>query len=113
MRASQPNLEKPWPLLRAYWFSRSWKRAWRLLIAVVVLIILRTALTVGFLIFSEGTISALASQDSDRFYQALFLLVAVIAIGVPLVSFSGFFREKLSLNWRDWLTHRFLDRYLQ
>ncbi|MDB9529361.1 ABC transporter ATP-binding protein/permease [Oscillatoria sp. CS-180] len=101
-----------WPVLRAYWVSREKWGAWGLLLLLVVILLIRTGLQVLFLIFGGELTSALAAQDRDRFVQALFIFLGVLAVGVPFASLSGYLGAELGLYWREWLTRRYLHRYL-
>ncbi|MEM6452137.1 MAG: ABC transporter ATP-binding protein/permease [Cyanobacteria bacterium P01_D01_bin.105] len=95
-----------------YWKSREKWGAWGLLILLVVLLLIRTGLQVVFLIYGGELTSALAAQDSDRFFQAALIFAVILSVSVPFASASGYIRAKLSLFWRTWLTRRYLQQYL-
>jgi ABC-type uncharacterized transport system fused permease/ATPase subunit len=97
-----------WP----YWVSREKWGAWSLLAVLVVVLLIRTGLQVLFLIFGGEVTSALAAQDRDRFVQAILIFVGILVVGVPFASLAGYIAAKLGLYWREWLTQRYLSRYL-
>ncbi|WP_299486282.1 ABC transporter ATP-binding protein/permease [Acaryochloris sp. IP29b_bin.137] len=57
-------------------------------------------------------ISALAARDASRFQRALIIFIAVLLATAILQSVNTFIRDRLSLQWRKALTHRFLKAYL-
>ncbi|MEM9766947.1 MAG: ABC transporter ATP-binding protein/permease [Cyanobacteria bacterium P01_D01_bin.71] len=97
-----------WP----YWTSRESRGAWSLLTVLVVVLLIRTGLQVLFLIFGGEVTSALAAQDRDRFVQAILIFLGILVAGVPFASLGGYLAAKLGLYWREWLTRRYLQRYL-
>ncbi|MEO0987280.1 MAG: ATP-binding cassette domain-containing protein [Cyanobacteria bacterium J06639_14] len=111
-RPERRRWQRVWSVLWPYWVSSEKWGAWILLLSLVVVLLIRTGLQVLFLIFGGELTSALAAQDSDRFVQALVIFLVVLVVGVPFASLAGYIGSKLGLYWRDWLTRRYLDRYL-
>ncbi|MGD1867494.1 MAG: ABC transporter ATP-binding protein/permease [Phormidesmis sp.] len=111
---SSTPLEKKslFSILLPYWRSQEKWGAWSLLGLLVVLLFFRTGLQVVFLIFGGELTSALAAQESDRFYQATLIFAAILIISVPFASVTDYIRAKLSLYWRTWLTRSYLGQYL-
>ncbi len=66
-----------------------------------------------FLIFGGELTSALVAQDTDRFIQALLIFLSVLLVGIPFASIADYLKAKLGLSWRNWLTHRYLHKYLE
>ncbi|MEM7061608.1 MAG: ABC transporter ATP-binding protein/permease [Cyanobacteria bacterium P01_B01_bin.77] len=95
-----------------YWFSREKWGAWSLLTLLISLLLLQTGLKVVFLIYGGEVTSALAAQDTERFRQAISTFLLILLTGIPFASLSGYVRAKLGLFWRTWLTHYYLDQYL-
>jgi putative ATP-binding cassette transporter len=58
-------------------------------------------------------ISALSAQDEPRFWQTVVIFIAVLVIYAPLLAGYTYLRDRLSLQWRKWLTHRFVDNYFR
>jgi ABC-type uncharacterized transport system fused permease/ATPase subunit len=56
-------------------------------------------------------LSALAAQDQQRFLQGVLLFLGIIAFSIPSLSLKSYLQDKLSLNWRYWLTNQFRQRY--
>jgi putative ATP-binding cassette transporter len=57
--------------------------------------------------------SALAAGDGPRFWRSIFWFFGLLVIGVPIDAYYYYVRDNLALNWRRWLTDRFLGRYLK
>ncbi|MEL6402554.1 MAG: ABC transporter ATP-binding protein/permease [Cyanobacteria bacterium J06626_4] len=108
----RPRWQHIWPVLWPYWVSREKWGAWGLMTVLVLVLLIRTALQVLFLIFGGEVTSALAAQDGDRFVQAILIFLGILVVGVPFASLAGYIAAKLGLYWREWLTRRYLHRYL-
>lgn len=55
--------------------------------------------------------TALAQKDQATYWRFLFVYASVFVVGTPIVVYYSYVQEKLGVNWRDWLTNRFLDDY--
>lgn len=100
-----------WDIAKPYWFSEEkWKA--RGMIALLVLLLLgQTEFNV---LFNEQTgefTSALAAKDADRFWYAIKFCLFILIVAVPIYSFYYYVRDKLSVYWRQWITHQYLDNY--
>lgn len=98
-------------IAKPYWFSEEKWRARGLLALIVLLLFGQTEFNV---LFNEQTgefTSALAAKDADRFWQSIKTCVAILVLAVPIYAFYYYVRDRLALYWRQWLTHKFLDRY--
>ena len=56
-------------------------------------------------------VTALANRDEAAFYRNLWRYLGAFAIAIPVGAFYKFTADRLSLAWRDWLTHHLLRRY--
>ncbi len=56
--------------------------------------------------------SALAERHASEFFLFAAVLAGVFAVSTIVEVFSRYVEQRLGLTWRDWLTRRFLDRYL-
>ena len=101
-----------WSIAKLYWFSEQKWRARGLLLLVIVL--LGTFTVFNLLLTNQRAefISALSSQESDRFWRSILEFFGTIVIAVPFVSSYSFVRQKLSIFWRRWMTNSFLKSYL-
>lgn len=96
-----------------YWrYDQKW-RARGLLLLLVVLMLAETYFNVKFNEQTGEFTSALAAQESERFWRSIRLSVVVLAVAVPVHAFYYFVRDQLGINWRRWMTHRFLNNYFR
>ncbi len=56
-------------------------------------------------------INSLAQRDSVRFYKDLWVYLAAFAVAIPIGVFYRYTAERLSLLWREWMTHVLVRRY--
>jgi vitamin B12/bleomycin/antimicrobial peptide transport system ATP-binding/permease protein len=101
-----------WRTAKLYWAGDEKWKAGGLLLILVLLLVGRTELTVLFNDQSGELTSALAARDSERFWHAMRVFGAALAVGVPVYAFYYYTRDSLGVGWRRWLTHRFLHDYL-
>jgi ABC-type uncharacterized transport system fused permease/ATPase subunit len=106
-------LKKLWSVTHLYWLSSEKWGAILILVLIIILSIIVSGLLVAVAIFLGEITSALVAQDTQRFQQALLIFVGVIVIGTLCGSLKVYCQAKLSLYWRRWLTHYFLNTYLE
>ena len=98
-------------LARAFIAGDARGRARWLLAALLGLSIAVGAVQVLISYAARDFVTALANRDEAAFYSNLFRYLGVFAIGIPVGTFYKFTADRLSLAWRDWLTHHLLRRY--
>ena len=100
-------------IAKPYWYSEDKWKARSLLALLAILLIGNTAFNV-FLNEQAGEFtSALAAQDSSRYWVSIYKSVGLIAAAAPVYVFYYFVRDKLVNYWRRWLTHNYLDTYFR
>ncbi len=57
--------------------------------------------------------NALSEKDADRFTEMLFKWLAALVLGIPVFVFRSYFQDRLSLEWRNWMTEDFTKRYFE
>jgi len=55
--------------------------------------------------------SALADQDSSRYWQSIYLSIGLLAAAVPIYGIYYYVRDRLTLHWRNWMTNRYVSKY--
>jgi vitamin B12/bleomycin/antimicrobial peptide transport system ATP-binding/permease protein len=98
-------------LAKPYWYSEEKRRAWGLLVLLVLLLVGETAANVSFNRQAGEFTSALAAGDGPRFWRSVWLFCGLLVVAVPIYSYYYYVRDKLAIGWRRWLTHRVLTRY--
>jgi putative ATP-binding cassette transporter len=104
-------LQQFWTIAKSYWQGDEKWQARGLLLGVVLCLLAYTGLSVVLNNKRGVLISALSAQDESRFWQTVFIFIGVLVIYAPLLAGYQFLRGRLSLQWRRWLTHRFVDTY--
>jgi vitamin B12/bleomycin/antimicrobial peptide transport system ATP-binding/permease protein len=102
-----------WTIAKSYWSGDEKWQARGLLLGVVLFLLAYTGLSVVLNNKRGVLISALSAQDEPRFWQTVIVFIAVLVIYAPLLAGYTYLRDRLSLQWRKWLTHRFVDNYFR
>jgi putative ATP-binding cassette transporter len=102
-----------WPIAKSYWSGEEKWQARGLLLGVVLLLLAYTGLSVVLNNKRGVLISALSAQDEPRFWQTVIIFLIVLVVYAPLLAGYTYLRDRLSLQWRRWLTHRFVDNYFR
>ncbi len=102
-----------WGLTKPYWVSRERRVGLILLATVVGLTLVGVWLEVQFNTWNRDFYNTFESKDQAEFFRQLgtFTLLAVIYIvnGV----YRQYFRQMLMIEWRSWMTERFLTAWMQ
>ena len=102
-----------WALSKPYWVSRERRVGLTLLATVVGLTLVGVWLEVQFNTWNREFYNTFESKDQAEFFRQLgtFTLLAVIYIvnGV----YRQYFRQMLMIEWRSWMTERFLTAWMQ
>jgi putative ATP-binding cassette transporter len=101
------NVAKP------YWLGDEKKKAWSLLLVLIVLMLAETKFAVMLNNQAGEMTSALAGKNGDRFWTSVRACLFVLAFAVPIYAFYYYMRDVFANQWRRWLTSRFLDGYLK
>lgn len=97
---------------RPYWQGEEKKKAWGLLLLLIVLMLVETKVAVMLNDQAGEMTSALAAKNGDRFWTAVRACLFTLAFAVPTYAFYYYMRDVFANQWRRWLTGRFLDGYL-
>jgi vitamin B12/bleomycin/antimicrobial peptide transport system ATP-binding/permease protein len=100
-----------WTIAKSYWFSDEKWQARGLLLGVVLFLLAYTGLSVVLNNKRGVLISALSARDEDRFWQTVIVFIGVLVLYAPLLAGYRYLRDRLSLQWRRWLTDRFVTNY--
>ncbi|HEY9711551.1 MAG TPA: ABC transporter ATP-binding protein/permease, partial [Oculatellaceae cyanobacterium] len=102
-----------WTIAKSYWSGDEKWQARGLLLGVVLCLLAYTGLSVVLNNKRGVLISSLSAQDEPRFWQTVIIFIGVLVIYAPLLAGYTYLRDRLSLQWRKWLTHRFVDNYFR
>ena len=102
-----------WAIAKSYWSSEEKWRARGLLLAVVLLSLGYTGLSVLLNNKRGVLISALSAHDEARFWQTILVFTGTLVVYAPLYAGYVYLRDRLGVEWRQWLTSYLIDRYFQ
>lgn len=102
-----------WTIAKAYWSGDEKWQARGLLLGVVLFLLAYTGLSVILNNKRGVLISSLSAQDEPRFWQTVIIFLGVLVVYAPLIAGYTYLRDRLSLQWRKWLTHQFVDHYFR
>ena len=99
-----------WSLVRLYWLSAERRRGVKLLACVAVLA--GVGLTVGAYAtyLNRDITDALVGKHLPQFYHVMLLAAAAAAVAVLATVLQDYVGGLLSIEWREWLTHYFVDQ---
>jgi vitamin B12/bleomycin/antimicrobial peptide transport system ATP-binding/permease protein len=102
-----------WAIAKSYWSSDQKWRARGLLLAVVLLSLGYTGLSVLLNNKRGVLISALSAHDEARFWQTILVFTGTLVVYAPLYAGYVYLRDRLGVEWRQWLTNDLIDRYFR
>ncbi|MEA5582867.1 ABC transporter ATP-binding protein/permease [Nodularia harveyana UHCC-0300] len=102
---------------KPYWFSEQKWKARGLLGILLLLALAVNAINVSISFIFRNINTSLAkfpeTQDASTFWRFISFYAGLLVIGTPIVVMYGYLQDKLGLQWREWLTNHFLDKYFQ
>ncbi|MUG91361.1 ATP-binding cassette domain-containing protein [Scytonema sp. UIC 10036] len=107
----QQFLQWFWQVAKRYWGSQERFRAWGLLAAAVLFIILANNASALLNRYQGEFTTALSNKQLESFQNSLLLFGGTLLALIIFSFFENFIQNKLQLYWREWLTKDFLDRY--
>jgi putative ATP-binding cassette transporter len=113
--ASDTHRKNPvsaWQLIKPYWVSEEWGKAWTLLIAIVAMNMGMVYLSKRLNDWRTSFYNTLADKNLHAFPKVMltFTVIALCLIGIGTVRVS--IQQKLEFDWRQWITHRYMTRWL-
>ncbi|MGN6535335.1 MAG: ABC transporter ATP-binding protein/permease [Mesorhizobium sp.] len=109
-----------WGLMRAYWFSSSWKEAWTLTVVIALLTALSSKAGVWFAEASGELINSIAffhdaantTPLTSLLENAAFLVALVVIKDAGITGSRTYVSATLHRRWRAWLDNRFNEALL-
>ena len=100
-----------WAIAKTYWFGDEKWKAGGLLLLIAVFLLGYTGLSVVLNNKRGVLISALSAKDESRFWETVLVFIAVLVAYAPLMAGYDYLQKRLGLEWRRWLTGRFVGDY--
>ncbi len=95
-----------------YFRSEARRKAYLGLGFLVLLLLAVNGLNVVNSYVASFFMTALAQRQADRFYTFIAILAGVFVASTGVEVLASYVQQRLGVVWREWLTRRFLDRYL-
>ena len=98
-----------WRLAKPYWVSDA---KWAALGLLTVIVLFSAALkgsSVWFSYVNRDLMTALTERNEGTFFHKLLVVIIYNLVAAPTTALGGYLTGKLMVNWRQWLTERFLD----
>lgn len=102
-----------WYLTKSYWQSEEKKKAFFLVACIIALTLGVVYMLVLLNQWNNSFYSALQNYDAKKIFDELIHFSWLAAIYILLAVYSYYLQQTLILNWRRWLTTRFIDIWLQ
>ena len=102
-----------WYLTRSYWQSEEKKKAFFLLACIVGLTLAIVYMLVLLNRWNNSFYSALQNYQTEKIFDELFHFTYLAFTYIVLAVYSYYLQQVLILNWRRWLTERFIEIWLK
>ncbi len=101
-----------WLLLKPYWSSEEKWRAFALLGASVLCIIIGVRASIAVNTFNKDFFNALQNFDKAALINSLLHFSVIVVVFVCAYGYAFYFNGLLSVRWRRWLTENCLKKWL-
>ena len=85
---------------------------WLMSTIILLLLLSSTGANVLSSYLNRDLITAMAQKQLSNYFPLLLLYSSSLVAIVPLMVLSQYIKRKLCLDWQQWLTNYFLDKYL-
>ena len=96
--------------MAAPYFRENSKGRW-LFVGLIVLMLFNSAVQVLFTFWMRDFWSALSNKGQEAFYELMLKFIVALLCLAPIGFLFRFQRQRLAIQWRDWMTHRVLQLY--
>lgn len=101
-----------WKIARTYWFSEEKWSAWRLLLLVISLNLGLVCISVQLNAWQGVFYQVIQAYNYDGFRDAVINFAILLGVFVIVRGYQIYTRMLLHINWRRWLTDRYLADWL-
>ena len=98
-----------WYLTKSYWQSEEKKKAFFFLACIVGLTLAIVYMLVLLNSWNNSFYSALQNYQTEKIFDELFHFTYLAFTYIVLAVYSYYLQQVLILNWRRWLTERFIE----
>jgi putative ATP-binding cassette transporter len=86
---------------------------WLLMGVITLLILVINGINVGISFIARNVDNTLVAYDRDGFWKTVAIYAFCLVLALPIRALQSYLIPKLGLLWREWLSSRLLNRYLQ
>jgi putative ATP-binding cassette transporter len=101
-----------WSLIRPYWISEERRTAWGLLIAIIAMDLLLVGINARLNTWYRDFYDALESKNVHEFPQLVLMFAGLAFASITIFVYNRYLRQMLGFRWRQWLTTRYLQEWL-
>ncbi|CAD6553515.1 ABC transporter ATP-binding protein/permease [Paraburkholderia metrosideri] len=101
-----------WSLIRPYWVSEQRKFAWGLLIAIIAMDLLLVGIDARLNTWYRDFYDALESRNVHEFPLLMLTFAGLAFVSIAISVYNRYLRQMLGFRWRQWLTTRYLQEWL-
>jgi vitamin B12/bleomycin/antimicrobial peptide transport system ATP-binding/permease protein len=102
-----------WALVKPYWVSDQRAKGFTLLATVIGLALGAVYMEVQFNRWNNDFYNTLQNKDQAEFVRQLGLFTLLAFTWIIMVVYQRYFNQMLLIEWRTWLTERFLGDWLR
>ena len=102
-----------WALTKPYWVSRQRAKGLTLLATVVGLSLVTVWLEVKFNYWNRDFYNTFENRDQAEFFRQLGMFALLALMWIVTRVYRLYFLQMLQIEWRAWLTDRFLGEWMQ
>lgn len=102
-----------WYLTKSYWQSEEKKKAFLLLACIIGLTLAIVYMLVLLNRWNNSFYSALQNYQTEKIFDELIHFTYLAFTYIVLAVYSYYLQQVLILNWRRWLTERFIEIWLK
>ncbi len=99
-------------IAKPYFVSNKKWEAFGLLSVLLVLLALVNGLNVVINFVGGDLMTAMSGKNVPEFYRMIIYYFGVFVLGTPIVVMYSWVQQKLSVNWRKWLTSHLQEKWL-
>lgn len=102
-----------WVLLTPYWTSQEKRKAFGLLSLITVGVVLNVVMNVIFNKFYKVFYDAVQNYQMHVVVMSLVKFCGLLALNIILFGYIAYFTSLLTIRWRRWLTHQYLEHWIK
>jgi putative ATP-binding cassette transporter len=102
-----------WALAKPYWVSEGRAKGLTLLATVVGLTLAMVWMEVKFNYWNRDFYNTFENRDQAEFFRQLGMFGLLALIWIVMAVYQLYFQQMLSIEWRTWLTERFLANWMK